>query len=518
MRILVFIFFEFFTLFTFAQFQVNWNTVNEEYLDVNPIKKVWIDEEGNTIILSSDEQTNIYLSKIDNAGSIYDTDYHYFVDTLILWDQQGYERDENDNIYIWGRASNLLYSLLNVLVKFDENLNLQWVYYYPDTIGLRSRSVFISNDTISVLTRSTYTFQYWLHDLNNNLLTVGSGKHGYYEGSFNWAAKNKDKVYISMEDDSLSFMIFDDQTNFLYKKVHNVSDTITKYTEFIGNHFFDSDDNMYYLSNRYNYATPEQRHVFKFSPDGDLIWERTRAFTEDLLFFVRSGIVEKNDGLLVYDIFKNEAEEHILYINNYTFDGDDLGNITINLSDYFQPEFGASVLFDQNLNRLYVYMPELPNMPENSGIVSFDNTGNFVFSDTLDIAYCFFVAAGIILHAPENKILLVNAKHVAGVDDNIEVTQLSDLSTGIVENKAVEKLQIHPNPVNDQLNIEFNDIYYAGKISCQILSTSGTICKTFQLSDIENGADLNVNDLNSGYYLIKLVGENSVYTGSFIKM
>lgn len=44
------------------------------------------------------------------------------------------------------------------------------------------------------------------------------------------------------------------------------------------------------------------------------------------------------------------------------------------------------------------------------------------------------------------------------------------------------------------------------------------ICKTFQLSDIENGADLNVNDLNSGCYLIKLVGENSVYTGSFIKM
>lgn len=84
----------------------------------------------------------------------------------------------------------------------------------------------------------------------------------------------------------------------------------------------------------------------------------------------------------------------------------------------------------------------------------------------------FFVAAGIILNAPENKILLVNAKHVAGVDDNIEVTQLSDLSTGIVENKAVEKLLIHPNPVNDQLNIEFNDIYYAGKISCQILSTS----------------------------------------------
>ena len=59
---------------------------------------------------------------------------------------------------------------------------------------------------------------------------------------------------------------------------------------------------------------------------------------------------------------------------------------------------------------------------------------------------------------------------------------------------------------------------YEGKVSCQIISTSGTVCKTFQVSDMENGSQLNVNDLQSGYYLIKLIGENSVYTRSFIKM
>ena len=104
------------------------------------------------------------------------------------------------------------------------------------------------------------------------------------------------------------------------------------------------------------------------------------------------------------------------------------------------------------------------------------------------------------------------------MDDNIEVTQLSDLSTGIAVHKPIEKLQILPNPVIDQLNIEFNDINYAGKIFCQIISASGKVCKTFQVSDMENGAQLNVNDLQSGYYLIKLVGEHSVYTSSFIKL
>ncbi len=518
MRFIHLIILIFVALNSFAQLQVNWNTVNEEYVTLNPIKNVWIDSTGNTIIISSDEQTHLYLTKIDNTGNIYDTDYYYFTDTLIPHEFLGYVRDNSNNIYTWGTAEVGFLDFKEVLFKFDENLNLQWVYYYPDSVGLRTNSVFISNDTISVLTRSTYTFQYWLHDINSNLLTVGSGKHGYYEGSFNWASKNKDRVYIALEDDSLGFMIFNDQSNFLYKKFYPVSDTIKKYTEFIGNHFFDSDDNMYYMSNRYNFATPEQRHVFKFSPDGDLIWEKTRAFTEDLLFFVKSGIVEKNDGLLAYDIFKNDAEEHILYINNYTFEGEDLGNITINLSDYFHPDFGASVLFDPNLNRLYIYMPELPDMPENSGIVSFDNNGNYIFSDTFDLAYCFFVAAGIILSAPENKIILVNAKQEVGLDYYIEVTQLSDLYTGIIENTTIETLQIYPNPVNDQLNIECNDIKYEGKVSCQIISTSGTVCKTFQVSDMENGSQHNVNDLQSGYYLIKLIGENSVYTRSFIKM
>lgn len=503
----------------YAQFQVNWNTVNTDYAYQNPLRKVWIDDEGNSLILCSDEQTHFYLSKIDNAGNIYDTDYYYFSDTLILSEQLGYLRDESNNIYTWGSAEIGFLDFKDVIVKFDENLNLLWVYYYPDTVGLRAGSVFVSNDTMSVLTRAANTFQLWIQDINSNLLSMHSEPHGYFEGSFGWTAKNEDKIYLSIENDSLIFMIFDNQSNFLYRKVHFLTDTISAFGGFKNKHYFDGEGNLYYISNRYNYAGLENRHVFKFTPEGDLLWEITRTFPSELTSFILSEIVQTNDGFMVYDLFRNTSGENIVYINNYSTEGVDFGDITINLNEYFIPDYGATALFDHAFGKLYFYIPEIQDMEENAGLASFDIYGDFIFADTLEVAYCNSTGQGALHNAPGNNLIITNAKTKIGfITDNIEVTQLSDLSTGIAENKPGEKLQIHPNPVNDQLNIECNDINYSGKISCQIISASGTICKSFQLSDIENGAELNVNDLHSGYYLIKLVGENSVYTGSFIKL
>jgi len=503
----------------YAQFQVNWNTINLDYAFQNPLRKVWIDSDGNSLILCSDEQTHLFLSKIDNAGNIYDTDYYYFSDTLILSEQLGYQRDDANNIYTWGSAEIGFLDFKDVLVKFDENLNLQWVYYYPDSVGLRASSVFVSNDTISVLTRAANTFQLWIQDVNGNLLDMVSQQHGYFEGTFGWAAKNEDKIYLSIENDSLVFMIFDNQSNFLYRKMHFLSDSIPSFGGYKSKHYFDEEGNLYYLSNRYNYGDYERRHIFKFTTEGDLLWEKMRSFPSELTSFILSEIVQTNDGILVYDLFRNTLGENIVYINNYSTEGVNFGDISINLNEYFLPDYGTTALFDIPLNRLYFYIPELQDMAENAGLVCFDNNGIFLSADTLDVAFCSSTGQGSMYSAPGNSLILTNAKTTIGfITDNIEVTQLSDLSTGVADIKPSVALIMHPNPVNDLLNIECNDVNNAGKIACQIISTSSTVCKTFQLSDIGNAVQLNVHDLQSGYYLIKLVAENSVYTGSFIKM
>lgn len=95
--------------------------------------------------------------------------------------------------------------------------------------------------------------------------------------------------------------------------------------------------------------------------------------------------------------------------------------------------------------------------------------------------------------------------------DNIQINNLPVLSTDEVGKK--ESIKIYPNPTAEILNIETDS-----KInSITIFDAKGSLIKNFQETGISNGKRINVSDLISGIYMVKVKTSTSEFTKKFIK-
>lgn len=95
--------------------------------------------------------------------------------------------------------------------------------------------------------------------------------------------------------------------------------------------------------------------------------------------------------------------------------------------------------------------------------------------------------------------------------DNIQINNLPVLSTDEVGKK--ELMKIYPNPTTEILNIETDS-----KInSIAIFDAKGSLIKNFQETGISNGKRINVSDLISGIYMVKVKTSTSEFTKKFIK-
>ncbi|VXB74172.1 MULTISPECIES: T9SS type A sorting domain-containing protein [Chryseobacterium] len=95
--------------------------------------------------------------------------------------------------------------------------------------------------------------------------------------------------------------------------------------------------------------------------------------------------------------------------------------------------------------------------------------------------------------------------------DNIQINNLPVLSTDEVGKK--ELIKIYPNPTAEILNIETDS-----KInSIAIFDAKGSLIKNFQETGISNGKRINVSDLVSGIYMLKVKTSTSEFTKKFVK-
>lgn len=95
--------------------------------------------------------------------------------------------------------------------------------------------------------------------------------------------------------------------------------------------------------------------------------------------------------------------------------------------------------------------------------------------------------------------------------DNIQINNLPVLSIDEVGKK--ELIKIYPNPTAEILNIETDS-----KInSIAIFDAKGSLIKNFQETGISNGKRINVSDLISGIYMVKVKTSTSEFTKKFIK-
>jgi hypothetical protein len=139
------------------------------------------------------------------------------------------------------------------------------------------------------------------------------------------------------------------------------------------------------------------------------------------------------------------------------------------------------------------------------------------------------VENGTVIHMAENLVFQVEP----GSEGTITVKVLPDaidehnfesipfivwysLETGITTRSATEDLKLYPNPVSRYLHINLPGKESHGSV-CDILDNEGRVVRRFEIVSFPSG-ELNITDLATGIYFVRIKTGNHFYTGRFLKV
>lgn len=107
---------------------------------------------------------------------------------------------------------------------------------------------------------------------------------------------------------------------------------------------------------------------------------------------------------------------------------------------------------------------------------------------------------------------------VAGIQDQVEdftIPPAGPNCTLAVDQFHNEKaIRVYPNPTKGQLNIAINN--YSGKLNIQVFDLNGRKVYNQEVNDFNAESAINLSNLQSGMYLIKVNGDNLNYTQKII--
>ncbi len=85
-------------------------------------------------------------------------------------------------------------------------------------------------------------------------------------------------------------------------------------------------------------------------------------------------------------------------------------------------------------------------------------------------------------------------------------------------NEVIEsdKISFFPNPAFDQLMIDIGEKLSGDQIQIDIISSKGQVVKRFKKLNV-NRIELKMSDLPSGFYLLRISGDDNVLSGRFIR-
>jgi hypothetical protein len=76
-------------------------------------------------------------------------------------------------------------------------------------------------------------------------------------------------------------------------------------------------------------------------------------------------------------------------------------------------------------------------------------------------------------------------------------------------------VRVYPNPANSQVNVRVNK--FAGKLEVQIIDINGRIVLDQVDDNFNVEKSININNLQSGIYIVKVTGDNLNYSQKLIK-
>jgi hypothetical protein len=89
-----------------------------------------------------------------------------------------------------------------------------------------------------------------------------------------------------------------------------------------------------------------------------------------------------------------------------------------------------------------------------------------------------------------------------------------EFTIGVNENKAVDKLEVFPNPAKDKLHLKTAALKDYNNVQCNILNYTGQLVQQFKLS---TDTDIDIADLPAGFYQLFVITGKKQYITKFIK-
>lgn len=231
----------------------------------------------------------------------------------------------------------------------------------------------------------------------------------------------------------------------------------------------------------------------------DTLFDGRQDYTYTLIYSV-------NEPTAPYQI---NIEDEICEGDNYTMNGFNLTELSAGAYDetlYVENVFGYD-----NIISLHLVVYETPEVHIQIDTITDDGLS---FRLTAIGAEYYEWSTGetnasIIVSPTETTTYSVVGTNAHGCSDFTEVTVT--IGTGIGENSLMSSVEMYPNPAHDKLFIKASEFVH----TIEIFTMSGTLVQ--QQSCWSDNMEIDVQNLSSGIYVIRLVTDHTVETRRFVK-
>lgn len=114
---------------------------------------------------------------------------------------------------------------------------------------------------------------------------------------------------------------------------------------------------------------------------------------------------------------------------------------------------------------------------------------------------------------PSSCVSTEGLKSSSSIDYTMSKSNKAVVSSTSINNNDIFSLTIWPNPVKNSLNLSVDDSSIGA--TCNIVNINGQVIKEFEISSVEEV--INVENLNSGVYILRLYKGNNVVVSRFLK-
>ena len=451
---------------------------------------------------SSNYRQNYGLIKLNNSGEIIDSSFFYinnkYKGTFTVYGH-GFTLTRDTNLLACGDILDTNGSDNGFLIKFDNNLDTIWTkeYYHPDTIAALQNpdKVHMKLTDIKETLDGGYIIvgnynKDCIGNVNRTFLikTDSNGEIENYYGN-DFGSRSYD---IELTKDSGYVYLVSHINSYSLIKANKYGETEWKYS----------------LADNKVYAPANE---ITFLNDSIIIIGTQYVYNDNSITQLDIGMFNINSRNMIwrnyYELFFTFRNLTLAQSLNINIAKD--SNIIVSGSSWIEGpnSFRAAILkLNQNGDSLWSrYYSHNNNDSDNVELQLNDliicDDGGFLFGGFASVEGTGFANSWLV---KTDSMGITNAAFTIGVKENTLVI------------KKIKPL-LYPNPVTDNFNLRFREIP-TENYQLSIYSSSGTLVKQKQLSAFGNEYIVNVQELKSGVYFVRLEsGRAIVYSGKFIK-